>query len=64
MTEFAACAVRLAGAAGVAFGWAPATFWAATPAEFGALVMALKGEAPAPLDMAAFARLKEQFPDG
>jgi len=62
--EFAACAARLAGAAGVAFGWAPATFWAATPAELAALVTALRGEAAAPLDLAGFARLKEQFPDG
>lgn len=62
--EFAACAVRLAGAAGVAFGWTPATFWAATPAELAALVTALRGEEAPPLDMAAFARLKELFPDG
>jgi uncharacterized phage protein (TIGR02216 family) len=62
--EFAVCAMRLAGAAGLAFGWAPATFWAATPAELAALVTALKGEEVSPLDMAAFARLKELFPDG
>jgi len=62
--EFAARATRLAGAAGVAFGWTPDAFWAATPAELGALVTALRGEDAPPLDMAAFARLKEQFPDG
>ena len=62
--EFAAAAVRLAGAAGVAFGWPPSTFWAATPAELSALMMAVTGEDAQPLDMAAFARLKERFPDG
>ena len=47
------------------FGWAPAAFWAATPAELGALVYALRGEAEAePADAALLARLKEQFPDG
>jgi uncharacterized phage protein (TIGR02216 family) len=64
VTAFADAARRLAGAAGVAFGWAPDVFWAATPAELGALAAALAGEDVAPLDGAAFARLKEQFPDG
>ena len=62
---FAETAARLAGAAGVMFGWAPEAFWRATPAELGALIDALKGEAGAEaLDGAALARLKEQFPDG
>lgn len=62
--RFAEAAVRLAGLAGVMFGWGPARFWAATPAELGALVRALGGEEGAPLDGQAFARLQEQFPDG
>ena len=62
---FASRAARLAGAAGVMFGWAPADFWAATPAELGALVDALRGDAGAEaIDGATLARLKEQFPDG
>lgn len=61
---FAGTAVRLAGAAGVMFGWGPAAFWSATPAELAALVAALKGEEVAPLDGAMLARLKEAFPDG
>ena len=62
---FAEAATRLAGAAGVMFGWAPGQFWGATPAELGALIEALKGEAAAEaVDAATLARLKEQFPDG
>ncbi|MEG3153112.1 phage tail assembly chaperone, partial [Sphingomonas sp. ZT3P38] len=38
MTRFAEAAVRLAGQAGVAFGWTPDVFWRATPAELLALV--------------------------
>ncbi|RYJ01519.1 MAG: phage tail assembly chaperone [Acetobacteraceae bacterium] len=61
---FSECAARLAGAAGLAFGWRPEEFWRATPAELGALVTALGGEAAEPVDGALLARLKEQFPDG
>ncbi len=62
---FAASARRLAGAAGVMFGWRPEEFWAATPVELGALLDAVRGEAGvAPPDPGLVARLKEQFPDG
>lgn len=61
---FAEAAVRLAGMAGVAFGWSPAVFWAATPAELAALMRALAGEAPATADAGDLARLMEAFPDG
>ena len=61
---FARVAVRLAGAAGVMFGWAPDAFWVSTPAELDALAAALSGEEVPPLDGAAFERLKERFPDG
>lgn len=44
MGEFAAAAARLAGQAGVLFGWRPDEFWAATPAELGVIVEALAGE--------------------
>jgi uncharacterized phage protein (TIGR02216 family) len=64
MDAFADAALRLAGMAGVAFGWTPDAFWRATPAELGALVRALTGDAAAPPDAAAIARLKELFPDG
>nr|WP_249403874.1 phage tail assembly chaperone [Sphingomonas sp. CFBP 13720] len=50
--------------AGVAFGWTPAAFWAATPAELEALVRALRGDTAVPCDAAAIAELKERFPDG
>lgn len=63
--DFREGASRLAGAAGVMFGWAPEDFWRATPAELGALIEALRAEArPDGVDTATLARLKEQFPDG
>jgi uncharacterized phage protein (TIGR02216 family) len=61
--DFAGAAARLAGQAGVLFGWMPETFWRATPAELAALVAALAGEGEA-LDGATLARLREAFPDG
>ncbi len=64
MSHFAAAALRLAGQAGVAFGWAPETFWNATPAELGALVAALRGDEGAPPERDAIARLMEAHPDG
>jgi uncharacterized phage protein (TIGR02216 family) len=56
--------MRLAGQAGVAFGWAPEAFWRATPAELAALVRALNGDVVPPPDAAEMARLQEMFPDG
>ncbi len=61
---FADAAVRLAGMAGVAFGWSPDAFWAATPAELGALVRALAGDEGPVADAGDLARLMEAFPDG
>lgn len=63
---FAAAARRLAGLAGVALGWTPDIFWAATPADLAAPVAVLTGgdAATAPPDAATLARLKEAFPDG
>lgn len=64
--RFAERAARLAGLAGIAFGWRPDDFWRATPAELAALLQAAQGEAAAdaPADAALIARLMEQFPDG
>ena len=63
--DFGACAARLAGFAGAVLGWAPDTFWAATPVELASVVRALVGDqAPPPPDAATIARLKEMFPDG
>ncbi|MDF0486783.1 phage tail assembly chaperone [Sphingomonas sp. H39-1-10] len=63
--RFAEAAARLAGLAGVAFGWAPAHFWEATPAELAALVAAIGGEAgAAPPTRETIAALMEAFPDG
>jgi len=63
--RFAAAATRLAGLAGVLFGWRPHEFWAATPAELAAMVSALvgHGDAPPP-DARQIAQMMEAFPDG
>jgi len=64
MVGFAEGAGRLAGFAGAMFGWSPETFWSATPAELGALVRAVAGEAPDALDRATLARMMEADRDG
>jgi hypothetical protein len=65
VVTFAARAARLAGAAGVAFGWRPDDFWRATPDELAALVRAAGGdEAVRPPDAALIARLLQENPDG
>ncbi|UYY76660.1 phage tail assembly chaperone [Sphingomonas sp. R1] len=62
--RFADAAARLAGLAGLSFGWSPDRFWRATPAELAALVRAAAGEAVEPPSADLIARLQEQFPDG
>jgi uncharacterized phage protein (TIGR02216 family) len=63
--RFADVAVRLAGFAGLWFGWSPDTFWQATPAELAGLANAAGGDAgTAPPDAGTLARLMEAFPDG
>jgi len=61
---FARCAGRLAGAAGLWFGWSPDQFWRATPAEFAALLIAARGEEAQPADSVLIARMMEADPDG
>ncbi|MEH3046232.1 phage tail assembly chaperone [Sphingomonas adhaesiva] len=61
---FAERAARLAGLAGVVFGWRPAEFWRATPDELAALVAALTPEEATPPDAGLIARMQEAFPDG
>lgn len=46
-TRFGEAAARLSGQAALLIGWSPDTFWAATPAEIAAIVMAA---APPPAD--------------
>lgn len=62
--RFTESAVRLAGLAGVLFGWRPEEFWRATPAELAALLAAVTdvpgNGAPAGAELA---RLQEMFPD-
>jgi hypothetical protein len=64
MMRFADAAGRLAGLAGLAFGWSPDRFWRATPAELAALVQAAGGADGEPPTPDLIARLQEQFPDG
>ncbi len=65
MTErFADAAKRLAGASGVAFGWSPDAFWAATPDELAALFAALRPAGERPPATPEIDRLRELFPDG
>lgn len=63
---FTQVAARLAGQAGVAFGWSPDRFWRATPAELMALVQVLSGAdaQAAPPDRGTIAAMMEIFPDG
>jgi uncharacterized phage protein (TIGR02216 family) len=61
---FADVARRLAGLAGVVWGWSPDAFWRATPDELAALVDAVRGDAGEPADGGVLARLREQYPDG
>ena len=64
--RFTDVAARLAGQAGVAFGWSPEQFWRATPAELMTLVQALSGADAhaAPPDQGTIAAMMEAFPDG
>ena len=62
--DFASAATRLSGLAAAMWGWAPAVFWDATPAEVAAVAAALMGDQPRPLDGAAVAALREAYPDG
>ncbi len=64
MTTFAEEARRLAGLAGVMFGWRPDDFWRATPDELAALVRACVPQGAAPPDAQAIMALQEAFPDG
>lgn len=64
MKRFADAAMRLAGLAGVTFGWSPDAFWRATPTELDALVRALAGEEAKPLGSAELALLEERIGNG
>lgn len=61
---FSEQAVRLAGLATALFGWRPADFWNATPAELAAVLDALAPDGGASVDATTITRLMEQFPDG
>ncbi|WP_294191438.1 phage tail assembly chaperone [uncultured Sphingomonas sp.] len=64
MGDFARAARRLAGVAGVAWGWSPDAFWRATPDEVAAMVEAMMGEQAEPADGGVLTRLRERYPDG
>ena len=60
--SFTAGAARLAGLMGALFGWRPADFWSATPADVATLLAALRpeGEGGA-MDRAGLAALEAQL---
>lgn len=60
--SFGAEAARMSGLAARALGWAPATFWAATPAELAA-ALAPADPTPPALTRAELARLMEHDDD-
>lgn len=65
--RFAQTALRLAGLAGWHLGWSADQFWAATPAEMEAVVVAMlgaEGAGGAMLSRQDMAHLQEMFPDG
>ena len=64
-SRFADTARRLAGFAGVAFGWRPDDFWRATPAELATLAEAMAGEDDAvPPDARWIEDMRRAHPDG
>ncbi len=63
--NFTDVAARLAGMAGAVLGWSPDQFWRATPAELGAVLTALAGDAPPPPPTRdQMAQMMKAFPDG
>lgn len=63
MERFSESAGRLAGLAGALLGWRPDEFWRATPAELGAVLGALAGEAAGAVSRSEFEQLMQRFPD-
>ncbi|WP_083671995.1 phage tail assembly chaperone [Sphingomonas montana] len=62
--RFAEAAVRMAGQAGVLFGWGPERFWRATPAELAALAAVVAGDVDVPLGAGELDAMRERDPDG
>jgi uncharacterized phage protein (TIGR02216 family) len=60
---FVEAAMRLAGLAGALLGWRPDEFWAATPAELGAVIGALVPESDG-VGRSELERLMALYPDG
>ncbi|HYI39279.1 MAG TPA: phage tail assembly chaperone [Allosphingosinicella sp.] len=63
MDRFSEAAGRLAGLAGALLGWRPEEFWRSTPAELGAVLGALAGDASEVASRSDLERLMERFPD-
>jgi uncharacterized phage protein (TIGR02216 family) len=63
--RFGSAALVLAGVTARVLGWRPDHFWAATPADVAAVLVAWReGEAAAGLDRAGLAAMMEAYPDG
>lgn len=61
---FAEVSRQLAGQSALLFGWRPAEFWSATPAELAAIFAALGEARPAVLGRETLTTLMERNPDG
>ena len=58
--RFGPAAARLAGHAALLLGWAPATFWAATPEEFASILMAAAPPSGEGIDRLTLSAMMEQ----
>ena len=62
--RFGEAAARLSGQAALLIGWTPDTFWAATPAELAAIVMAAAPPPAGGIDHATITAMMERDADG
>ncbi len=63
MARFSESAARLAGLAGALLGWRPDEFWRATPAELGAVLAAMAGDADEAVSRSELEELMQRLPD-
>lgn len=61
---FSDFAATLSGISSALLGWRPHEFWASTPAELAAILVAMKPETGEPADNHLLSQLQEKFPDG
>ncbi len=62
--RFGEAAARLAGQAALLIGWTPDTFWAATPAELAAIVLAAAPPSAGGIDLTTITAMMERDAHG